>query len=168
MTLDGTQVRIEPVSDKEQNQRRVPVSKIRLNGRWYKFWHSRPIEGNIKQVTVKRDALGDFYITIVTDVEWHPTLELVKQQGSTLVSRRSSPVPMAQSMNRHNSIHNPKPTSPVPIVRCREKRRAVRTENGRAVPSPVYIAKWNASAETIIGNSRSILSAGSMSATSRI
>ena len=66
MTFDGSQVKIEPVVDAEHNIRRVPVAKIRLNGGWYRFWYSRPIEGNVKQVTVKRDTLGDFYITIVT------------------------------------------------------------------------------------------------------
>ena len=69
MTFDGSQVKIEPVSDAEDGIRRVPVAKIRINGRWHRFWYSRPIEGNIKQVTVKRDALGDFYLAIVTDDE---------------------------------------------------------------------------------------------------
>ena len=45
---------------------------IRINTRWYRFWYSRPIEGNIKQVTVKRDTLGDFYITITTDNGLNP------------------------------------------------------------------------------------------------
>ena len=69
MTFDGSQVKIEPVADAEHGIRHVPVAKIRIRGRWYRFWYSRPIEGNIKQVTVKRDGLGDFYITITTDDE---------------------------------------------------------------------------------------------------
>ena len=69
MTFDGSQVKIEPVADAEYGIRHVPVAKIRIRGRWYRFWYSRPIEGNIKQVTVKRDGLGDFYITITTDDE---------------------------------------------------------------------------------------------------
>jgi putative transposase len=69
MTFDGSQVKIEPVADAEHGIRRSPVAKIRINTRWYRFWYSRPIEGNIKQVTVKRDTLGDFYITITTDNE---------------------------------------------------------------------------------------------------
>ena len=69
MTFDGSQVKIEPVADAEYGIRHVPVAKIRVRGRWYRFWYSRPIEGNIKQVTVKRDGLGDFYITITTDDE---------------------------------------------------------------------------------------------------
>jgi putative transposase len=69
MTFDGSQVKIEPFADAEYGIRHVPVAKIRIRGRWYRFWYSRPIEGNIKQVTVKRDGLGDFYITITTDDE---------------------------------------------------------------------------------------------------
>ena len=88
MTFDGSQVKIAHVADAEHGIRRSPVAKIRINGRWYRFWYSRPTEGKtinstivrpnvyfdrvnsfIKQVTVKRDTLGDFYITIVTDAE---------------------------------------------------------------------------------------------------
>ena len=69
MTFNGSQIKIEPFADAEYGIRHVPVAKIRVRGRWYRFWYSRPIEGNIKQVTVKRDGLGDFYITITTDDE---------------------------------------------------------------------------------------------------
>ncbi len=65
MTFDGSQVKIEPI-DKTDG---CPVAKIRINRRWYRFWYSRPIEGNIKQVTVKKDAVGDWHITITTDAE---------------------------------------------------------------------------------------------------
>ncbi len=69
MTFNGSQIKIEPFADAEYGIRHVPVAKIRVRGRWYWFWYSRPIEGNIKQVTVKHDGLGDFYITITTDDE---------------------------------------------------------------------------------------------------
>ena len=70
MTFNGNhQVKIEKISEKVRDKRRVPVGKIRLNGRWYRFWYSREIQGNITRVTVKRDALGDWYITITTDYE---------------------------------------------------------------------------------------------------
>ena len=69
MTFDGSQVKIEPFADAEHGIRRSPVAKICIRRRWYRFWSSRPIEGNIKQVTVKRDTLGDFYLTITTDDE---------------------------------------------------------------------------------------------------
>ena len=68
MTFNGSQIKIEPVADAEYGIRHVPVAKICIRRRWYRFWYSRPIEGNIKQVTVKRDGLGDFYITITTDL----------------------------------------------------------------------------------------------------
>ena len=65
MTFNGNQVKIEKL-DKDTG---CPVAKIRLNGRRYRFWYSREIQGNIKRVTVKRDALGDWYITVLTDDE---------------------------------------------------------------------------------------------------
>ncbi len=69
MTFDGTQVKIEQEGDALRDKRRVPVSKILLAGRWYRFWKHRDFEGTIKSVTVKRDTLGDWYLTIVTDDE---------------------------------------------------------------------------------------------------
>ncbi len=41
--------------------------KVRILGRNYRFNLSRPIQGNVKTVTVKCDALGDVYLTVVTD-----------------------------------------------------------------------------------------------------
>ena len=63
MTFNGNQAKIEKIEKKNGCR----VAKIRLNGRWYRFWYSREIQGNINRVTVKRDALGDWYITITTD-----------------------------------------------------------------------------------------------------
>ena len=37
--------------------------RLRLLGRNYRFNQSRPITGNIKTVTVRRDAIGDVYVT---------------------------------------------------------------------------------------------------------
>ena len=65
MTFNGNQVKIEKV-DKAMG---CPVAKIRLNGRSYRFWYSREIQGRINRVTAKRDALGDWYISITTDSE---------------------------------------------------------------------------------------------------
>ena len=42
---------------------------ISLNGYKYKFWLSRPIDGTIKTVIVKRDNIGDFYICISLEIE---------------------------------------------------------------------------------------------------
>jgi len=42
---------------------------ISLNGYKYKFWLSRPIEGIIKTVIIKRDNIGDFYICITQEIK---------------------------------------------------------------------------------------------------
>ncbi len=41
--------------------------KVRIMGKHYRFNLSRPILGNIKTVTVKADAVGDFYMSVTTD-----------------------------------------------------------------------------------------------------
>ena len=63
MTFDGKQCPVMEI-DKTDG---CPTAEVRINGRWYKFWYSRPIEGSVKRVTIKKDVVGDWYITFVTD-----------------------------------------------------------------------------------------------------
>ena len=67
MTFRGEQAKLEKVLDKQKNQRNHPTYKIRLNGHWYRFALHREIEGEIIEVHVTRDALGDMYITLTED-----------------------------------------------------------------------------------------------------
>ena len=67
MTFRGEQVKIEKVLDKQKNERNHPTYRIRLNGRWYRFALHRKIQGQIIEVQVTRDALGDVYITLTED-----------------------------------------------------------------------------------------------------
>ena len=67
MTFRGEQVKLEYLLPKEKNARNHPTYRIRLNGRWYRFALHREIKGQIKQVHVTRDALGDVYITLTED-----------------------------------------------------------------------------------------------------
>ena len=67
MTFRGEQVKIEKLLDKQKHKRNHPTYRIRLNGRWYRFALHREIKGEIKQVQVTRDALGDMYITLTED-----------------------------------------------------------------------------------------------------
>ena len=41
--------------------------KVRIMKRHYRFNKSREILGNVRTVTIKEDALGDFYMSVVTD-----------------------------------------------------------------------------------------------------
>ena len=52
--------------------------KVRIMGKHYRFNLSRPILGNIKTVTIKADALGDFYMSVVTD---HIATEILPKTG---------------------------------------------------------------------------------------
>ena len=67
MTFRGEQVRIEILLEKQKHFRNHPTYRIRLNGRWYRFALHRPIQGEILQVQVTRDALGDVYIAVTED-----------------------------------------------------------------------------------------------------
>ena len=67
MTFRGEQAKIEKVLDKQKNARNHPTYRIRLKGRWYRFALHREIKGQITQVQVARDALGDVYITLTED-----------------------------------------------------------------------------------------------------
>ena len=67
MTFRGEQVKIEKLLDKQKHKRNHPTYRMRLNGRWYRFALHREIKGEIKQVQVTRDALGDVYITVTED-----------------------------------------------------------------------------------------------------
>ena len=67
MTFDGVQAPIEKVLDAQKNERNHPTYQVRLNERWYRFAGHREIKGEITQVHVTRDALGDVYITLTED-----------------------------------------------------------------------------------------------------
>lgn len=43
--------------------------EIRIGSKWYGYSQSRKIEGKVKTVTVKRDAVGDIYVYLVCDVQ---------------------------------------------------------------------------------------------------
>ena len=47
---------------------------VTIMGRDYKYWKSRPIEGKVKTVTVKRTPLGEFFIFVVCEQEANQVL----------------------------------------------------------------------------------------------
>lgn len=49
-------------------------NKVTIMGREYKYCNSRPIEGNIKTLTVKRNTLGEIFIIVVTKQEMNDVL----------------------------------------------------------------------------------------------
>ena len=55
--------------------------KIRIGKKWYGYFQSRKIEGEIKTVTIKRDNVGDIYIYLVCDVQ----CETVKPRTGKIV-----------------------------------------------------------------------------------
>ena len=82
MTFDGLHAPVEKVLDKQKNERNHPTYHIRLNGRWYRFSLHRELKGQITQVQVTRDALGDVYITLTEDyTEVKPEPKTGKAEG---------------------------------------------------------------------------------------
>ena len=47
----------------------LPGNRIRIGKRIYQYFKSRDVFGNPKRCTIKRDAIGDVYICVLTDYE---------------------------------------------------------------------------------------------------
>jgi len=54
---------------KQAGYRLLDGNKVQIQGKVYKYFKSRDIEGAIKTVTVKRDAIGDIYIYFACEVK---------------------------------------------------------------------------------------------------
>lgn len=50
--------------------------------KWFTFWKSRPYNGTIKTITIKRDNVGDYYIQLVTDKG--PDSEILPMTGKSV------------------------------------------------------------------------------------
>ena len=57
-------------------------NRLRIGKRVYRYWKSRKILGQIKTVTVKRDALGDIYVFFVVK---EPSIDHFDRQGEISV-----------------------------------------------------------------------------------
>ena len=56
-------------------------NKVRIGNKVYKFSKSREIQGKIKNLTVKRNNLGEFFIFVVTDFEERPRVGVRRKRG---------------------------------------------------------------------------------------
>ena len=55
------------ITFKQTGYKYLGSNKVNVMGKTFSFFQSRPIEGVIKTVTLKRDCLGDHYVCFVTD-----------------------------------------------------------------------------------------------------
>ena len=60
-------IRYNSITFKQTGYKYIGENKITIMGKTFSFFLSRPIEGKIKTVTIKRNSLGDHYICFVTD-----------------------------------------------------------------------------------------------------
>ena len=44
----------------------LPGNRIKIGKRIYQYFKSRDVQGNLKRCTIKRDAIGDVYICVLT------------------------------------------------------------------------------------------------------
>ena len=161
MTFNGNQVKIE-VLEKSDG---CPVAKIRINGRWYRFWYSREIRGNIKRVTLKRDPLGDWYLTILTDDEGlEPALKTGRTAGfdfglKTFLTCSDSTKYNSPLFYKHSAKKVKQANRALS-----KKNVAATIANGRGNTMRGNIARLLINAPIIIGNSPLNLSESLMSA----
>ena len=82
MTFAGKYIRLQQILPAQKKEREYPTYQIRLNGNWYRFSLHREIQGEIRQVHITRDALGDIYMTICEDfLEVVPEPKTGKAEG---------------------------------------------------------------------------------------
>lgn len=51
-------------------------NRLLIGKRVYQFWNSRPIEGIVKTLTIKRTPLGELFVTVVVDSEAEPKIKV--------------------------------------------------------------------------------------------
>ena len=66
---------------KQSGWKLLEGNKIRIQGHTYKYCQSRPVEGTVKTVTVKRDALNNLWLFFVVE----DTTEAPQQSGNLAV-----------------------------------------------------------------------------------
>jgi len=59
--------RYHSITFKQTGYKYLGENQVQILGKTFQFFQSRPIEGRIKTVTLKRDSLGDHYVCFVTD-----------------------------------------------------------------------------------------------------
>lgn len=59
---------------KQAGYKLLEENKIKIGNHIYKYHKSRGIDGKIKTITIKRDALGDIYIYLVCEIETNQVL----------------------------------------------------------------------------------------------
>lgn len=50
-------------------------NRVKIGSRVYQFWNSRPIEGIVKTLTIKRTPLGELFMVVVVDEGKEPEIE---------------------------------------------------------------------------------------------
>src|SRR4028119_1980488 len=60
---------------KQAGYKFVGGNRVKIGSRVYQFWNSRPIEGIVKTLTIKRTPLGELFMVVVVDEGKEPEIE---------------------------------------------------------------------------------------------
>jgi hypothetical protein len=115
-------------------------NKMLIQGKVYKFFKSREVEGRPKTVTVKRDTLRSKRTRFCPG--------RVKASGWTSVSKPSSRAPMALKKNLRCSTGRVAVRSAAHHGHCPGNRKGPKTVNGPDWTWRVLTRKWRTGAET--------------------
>lgn len=67
-------VKYKSLTLKQAGYKFLDGNRVKINNQIYRYFKSRNIEGIIKTLTIKRDALGDIYIYVVCQIEQNQVL----------------------------------------------------------------------------------------------
>lgn len=113
-------------------------NRIKIGNRVYQYWNSRPIEGTVKTLTIKRTPLGELFMVIVVDgvVEPETKFEMSRIAGFDFglktfltCSERFSPVQMVPKLNHRNSSNKHSMSSRKPVVSTPRNGKVQQIEN---------------------------------------
>jgi putative transposase len=119
-------------------------NQMKIGQRTYKFWKSRDIEGKIKTITIKRSALGEIFIFVVTDY--------VERQITTMTGKSAGfdfGLKTFLTCSDHTEIQSPlflkQSLKELKVASCRHstKKKSRPTSNTFEVESGVHSARSN-------------------------
>ena len=120
-------------------------NRLRIGSTVYKFAKSRDIEGTIKTVTIKRDALGELYVYFSCLVAPQPIARVMTGKSAGFDFGLHD-LPHRQRRDRERTRHSRSGTAcaslPRPTGRCPQSVWARRTADGHKPIWPASIAVW--------------------------
>jgi len=81
---------------------RIKGDKVRYQGRWYRFWKSREIEGTVKAGSFSQDSQGHWYVNFQCEVPTQPETDSIQPVGIDLGLKDIAVLSIGESLVREN------------------------------------------------------------------